>query len=69
MISSKKIKIYSKHQGNIDDWARSVSKREYKVLSYEDWFLIEELIQNVIYQGQQYSIQNYNRLFETENPK
>ena len=47
MISSKKIKIYSKYQGNIDDWARSVSRREYKVLSDEDWFLIEELIQNL----------------------
>lgn len=48
MISIDKIKIFQKYQGDIDYWARSSNKKEKLIISDNDWFLIDTLIQDML---------------------
>jgi hypothetical protein len=47
MITQDKIKIYTKYGGDIDNWARSGSKKEKLVMNDNDWYLIDSLIQDL----------------------
>lgn len=48
MINEEKILIYKKYEGNLDIWARIATCEEKKVLSNDDWYLIDELILNAV---------------------
>lgn len=48
MINNEKILIYKKYEGNLDAWARIATCEEKKAMSDDDWYLIDDLIQNVI---------------------
>ena len=47
MITKSKILIYQKFNGDIDGWARCASKKEQSEMNDEDWYLIEELINEI----------------------
>jgi len=47
MITQDKIKVYKRFDGDIDSWARSGSKNEKLVMNDGDWYMIEELIQDL----------------------
>ena len=47
MISKQKLNIYNKYKGDIDAWSRSGSKKEKEVISDDEWFLIDELLQDL----------------------
>ena len=48
MINKKKILIYRKYDGNLDAWARIATLDEKESMSDDDWYLIDELIQDII---------------------
>lgn len=48
MIDNNKIQIYKKYEGNLDAWARIASLEEKKAMVDDDWYLIDNLIQDVI---------------------
>lgn len=48
MITKDKIKIYSKYKGDIDMFARVANKTEEKTISTKDWYLIDDLLQDLI---------------------
>lgn len=48
MINNKKVLIYRKYEGNLDVWARIATLEEKEIMSDDDWYLIDELIQDVI---------------------
>ena len=48
MINKKKILIYRKYDGNLDAWARISTLDEKESMSDDDWYLIDELIQDII---------------------
>ncbi len=47
MITVEKLKIYKKYSGNIEGWDRFGKKKDKSFLEYEEWELIDELIQNL----------------------
>lgn len=47
MITSDKIKVYKKYLGNIEDWDRYGKKKDKEVLEYEEWILIDEILDNL----------------------
>ena len=47
MITTEKLKIYKKYSGNIEGWDRCGKKKDKSFLEYEEWELIDELIQNL----------------------
>ena len=47
MITAKKITIYEEFNGDIDGWARSGTKEQHEVINDEEWFLIDELVQDL----------------------
>lgn len=47
MITTEKLKIYKKYSGNIEGWDRFGKKKDKSFLEYEEWELIDELIQNL----------------------
>lgn len=47
MITEDKIKVYKHYDGDIDGWARSGSKKEKSIMSDEDWYVIDGLIQDL----------------------
>jgi len=47
MITAEKLKIYKKCSGNIESWDRFGKKKDKSFLEYEEWELIDELIQNL----------------------
>lgn len=47
MITLQKIKIYKKYSGNIENWDRFGKMQDKGFLEYEEWELIDELIQNL----------------------
>lgn len=47
MVTENKIKIYRRHNGNIDSWARSGSEKEKSIMTDEDWYIINDLIQDL----------------------
>lgn len=46
-INDEKLNIYFKYNGDIDAWAISSNQSERKVICDEDWFLINELLNEV----------------------
>lgn len=46
MITQDKIKIFKKYNGDIDSWSRSGSKKEKLIMSDNDWYVIDGLIQD-----------------------
>lgn len=48
MINKKKILIYRKYDGNLDAWVRIATLDEKESMSDDDWYLIDELIQDII---------------------
>ena len=47
MLTVKKIEIYSRYSGDVDAWARNNSKKEFSIISDEDWYLIDGFIQDL----------------------
>ena len=47
MITLERLKIYKKYSGNIESWDRFGKKKDKGFLEYEEWELIDELIQNI----------------------
>jgi len=45
MITKEKISIYKKYEGNPNAWARIGTSEEKELMSDDDWFLIDSLIQ------------------------
>lgn len=48
MITEDKIKIFKRYDGDIDSWARSGSKREKFIMTDNDWYIIDALIQDLL---------------------
>jgi len=48
MITEEKIKIFRRYRGDIDSWARSGSKVELSMMNDDDWFMVNELVQDLI---------------------
>lgn len=46
MITQDKIKIYKRYNGDIDGWSRNGSKKEKFVMTDDDWYIIDGLIQD-----------------------
>lgn len=47
MITLEKLNTYKSYNGDIDGWARSGPSWQKQVMTDEDWFLIENLIQDL----------------------
>jgi hypothetical protein len=47
MITSDKIRVYKKYSGNIENWDRYGKKKDKEVLEYEEWILIDEILDNL----------------------
>lgn len=47
MITSNMIHIYKTFGGDIDSWVRNGSKKQLAVMDDNDWFLIENLLQDI----------------------
>ncbi len=47
MITAKKISLYKKYEGDVDGWARSGSKSGQIEMEDADWYLIENLLQDL----------------------
>ncbi|MEM0993881.1 MAG: hypothetical protein AAGI49_12660 [Bacteroidota bacterium] len=47
MITSEKINIYRKYKGNIDGWARRNKRSEHLLMQDEDWYTIDNFIQDL----------------------
>ena len=60
MITENKIKVYKKYNGDIDNWARNNSKKERLIISDDDWYLIDELIQDLVLIKKQLTSSKFN---------
>lgn len=47
MITQEKIKIYLKFDGDIDAWTRTGTKKEKLVMTDEDWYTIDSILQDL----------------------
>jgi hypothetical protein len=47
MITEDKLKIFERYDGNSDSWARNSSEKEKVVMTDDDWYIIESLIQDL----------------------
>lgn len=47
MITEEKLNVYSHFRGDIDGWARVGTQSQKEKISDADWFLIEELVQDI----------------------
>ena len=47
MITADKLKIYSRYKGDIDMWTRTGKRKEKKIMTTNDWYLIERLLQDL----------------------
>jgi len=47
MITIEKLKIYRNYGGDIDGWTRVNSKREHSIMSDQDWYEIDYIIQEI----------------------
>lgn len=48
MITKEKLTVYRKYNGDLDLWARIGASKEKSIMSDDDWYLIDSLIQDVI---------------------
>ncbi len=60
MITKDKIQIYKNYSGDVDGWARIGSKEEKELMNDEDWFLIEDLLQDLSLMKSGNSSEEYN---------
>jgi hypothetical protein len=60
MITKDKIHIYKSYGGDVDGWARVGSKEEKELMNDEDWFLIEDLLQDISLQNSGNSSKEYS---------
>lgn len=60
MITQDKIKIFRKYDGDIDSWARSATKKERMIMSNEDWYIIDSLVQDLTLSIKSLSSTNYD---------
>ena len=47
MITKEKIKIFKRYEGDISGWVRSSSKNEKIIMTDNDWYLIDSLLQDL----------------------
>jgi hypothetical protein len=47
MLTEEKLDIYIRYNGDIDNWARGVKKKEKLIMSDNDWYVIAGLIQDL----------------------
>ncbi|MCE3295140.1 MAG: hypothetical protein K0R65_854 [Crocinitomicaceae bacterium] len=47
MITADKLKLFEKYSGDIDAWARIGSKKEQLIIMDNDWYIIDDLIQDL----------------------
>jgi hypothetical protein len=47
MITEDKIRIYKKYSGDIDGWVRVHDKEEMRIMSDQDWYDINLLLQEI----------------------
>lgn len=47
MITLAKINIFKRYRGEIDNWARSGTKKEKIIMNDEDWYKINDFIQDL----------------------
>lgn len=47
MITEKKLKMYKKYSGNIESWDRFGKVKDKQIMEYEEWELIDELLQKL----------------------
>lgn len=47
MITEDKIKIHVRYDGQIDRWVRSGSKNEKSLMTDDDWYVIDSLVQDL----------------------
>jgi hypothetical protein len=47
MITEDKLKIFERYDGDSDSWARNGSEKEKVVMTDDDWYIIESLIQDL----------------------
>ena len=60
MITNDKIKIFKKYNGDIDSWTRNNSKKESLIISDDDWYLIDTLIQDLLLMKKQLISSKFN---------
>jgi hypothetical protein len=59
MITIKKISIYSYFSGDIDGWARAGSPEQKNEMKDSDWFLVENLIQDILLESEGLCSENF----------
>lgn len=47
MITADKLKLFERYSGDVDAWARSGSKKEQLIMMDNDWYLIDDMIQDL----------------------
>lgn len=48
MITEELINMFKKYDGNIDNWARNSSKKEKLIITDDDWYLLDSLLQDLL---------------------
>ena len=66
MITLEKLNIYKRYNGDIDGWARVGSEVEQEIMQDEDWYLIEDLIQDLILMNSGKSATSYKEKTKTK---
>lgn len=47
MLTIEKLEIFRKYNGDIDTWARSASVKEKRIISDDDWYMIESFLEDI----------------------
>jgi hypothetical protein len=47
MLTLAKIRVYRKYGGDIDGFARAKNQNDYTVITDDEWFLIDSLVQKL----------------------
>jgi hypothetical protein len=47
MLTLAKIRVYRKYGGDIDGFARAKNQNDYSVITDDEWFLIDSLVQKL----------------------
>lgn len=47
MVTIEKLKIYIRYRGDVDMWTRIGSSKERSVMNTNDWYMIDDLIQDL----------------------
>ena len=61
MITKEKIGIYKKYHGDIDGWARMGSPSEQELMQDEDWYVIDDLLQDLALMKDGKTSEDYNQ--------